>query len=436
VSGFTDRQLRRRHKKVEGEKDMKRMTLKLTRVLIVTLLCATGVTTASSQESPKVDENALAARGEEIANQDPLALELRNLLSGDPMRQGFYIGMAAAEGQTVPGPGKQKIHDSLSKDKQVGFSVAVSFSLERNRNAELAAVGAKIALADPLVAEARNARPPDELLGWRSDIIFYRLGFDIATGIFGDRARGALGNTATGPGSLKIRDSLSAAGQGGFNASVKLHLGQAPPSSAPEARPRGSEEVTSIDNTYKSDKVYAGLKNAGSDPTANEIRCRGYSHRGGSEYVFFDINSRTSQTGATIVTYEMAFTTSVKAAGSNGEGLQPGECSFVDRPISTSARYRIRFETPDNAQLNQQLHGTPLDTSPTAAERFPDTQTIPAYLRDQNHYWSFFGARSDGNFFVTTGNRYWKPAPEMIRPVDSKRINRDNPYVLAPRKPE
>lgn len=50
------------------------------------------------------------------------------------------------------------------------------------------------------------------------------LGFDIATGIFGDPALGAKGNTATEPGSLKIRDGLSAAGQRGFNASVALHL--------------------------------------------------------------------------------------------------------------------------------------------------------------------------------------------------------------------
>ena len=53
---------------------------------------------------------------------------------------------------------------------------------------------------------------------------FYRLGFDIATGIFGDPAKGAQGNTATGPGSLGIRDALSVAGQKGFNALVAFHV--------------------------------------------------------------------------------------------------------------------------------------------------------------------------------------------------------------------
>jgi len=41
---------------------MKRITSKLTRVLLVTLLYAMTVTTAIAQESPKVDLNALAAK--------------------------------------------------------------------------------------------------------------------------------------------------------------------------------------------------------------------------------------------------------------------------------------------------------------------------------------------------------------------------------------
>ncbi len=54
--------------------------------------------------------------------------------------------------------------------------------------------------------------------------MFYQLGFDIATGLFGDPALGAQGNTLMGPGSQRIRDTLSAAGQRGFDDSVKFHL--------------------------------------------------------------------------------------------------------------------------------------------------------------------------------------------------------------------
>jgi hypothetical protein len=86
--------------------------------------------------------------------------------------------------------------------------------LEEKCNAELAAKGAAIAQVDPIVAAGRAAE---------ADVL-YRQGFDIATGIFGDPALGANGNTAAGPGSQGIRNSLSAAGQRGFDASVKLHL--------------------------------------------------------------------------------------------------------------------------------------------------------------------------------------------------------------------
>jgi hypothetical protein len=122
--------------------------------------------------------------------------------------------MAAAEGQTLPGPGKQAIHDGVCGTEQTGFDAAVSFSLQRNRNAQLAATGAAIANVDPVVAEARTTDPD----------VFYWLGFDIATGIFGDPGLHALGNTATGSGSMAIRDALSPNAQRGFNASVALHL--------------------------------------------------------------------------------------------------------------------------------------------------------------------------------------------------------------------
>ena len=153
-------------------------------------------------------------KGEALANEDPLALELFNQ-QPDSARLGFDLGMAVAEGNTLPGPGKENFCASQSTpEQQRGCRIAVLFSVERNRNAKFASTGAAIAQADAAVAEARNAQTD----------VFYRLGFDIATGIFGNPALGARGNTATGPGSLGIRDSLSAAGQRGFNASVKLHL--------------------------------------------------------------------------------------------------------------------------------------------------------------------------------------------------------------------
>jgi len=156
----------------------------------------------------------LAVRGEALASADPRSASLREQQAEGPKRTGFDIGMAAAENQTAPGPGKDRIRATLAAGEQAGFDVGVSFSLDRNRNAELAATGERIAGADPAAAAARE-RDPDGR---------YQLGFDIATAIFGDPALGAKGNTATGPGSLGIRDALSAASQRGFNDAVAYHL--------------------------------------------------------------------------------------------------------------------------------------------------------------------------------------------------------------------
>jgi hypothetical protein len=160
------------------------------------------------------DLNALATRGAELSLQDPLAAVLRNRTPDGAARRGFDVGMGIWEGNSAPGPGKQKIHDALSPAEQPGFDVAAAFSLPRNKYAALAKVGAAIGNADPAVANARNAE----------NDVFYWLGFDIASGIFGDPAAGSLGNKSTGPGSLGIRNELNASGQRGFDAATALHL--------------------------------------------------------------------------------------------------------------------------------------------------------------------------------------------------------------------
>lgn len=112
------------------------------------------------------------------------------------------------------GPGKQAILDALPANQRDGFRAAVSITLDRNRNLDLATIGASIAETDQELMTARITDPDPRF--W--------LGFDIATGLFGNPALGSRGSTATGPGSLGIRDGLSAPAQRGFNASVTLHF--------------------------------------------------------------------------------------------------------------------------------------------------------------------------------------------------------------------
>ncbi|HME09427.1 MAG TPA: hypothetical protein VKG25_20375 [Bryobacteraceae bacterium] len=179
--------------------------------------CAFTIFDTSKFALPTLTQKATdpqIARGTILADQDPLAAALRDAQPDGPARRGFLIGMAVAEGQTLPGPAKQAIHDTLPAGEQGGFSAAVTFSLERNLNAPLGANGAAIADKVPALAAARKAEP----LG------FYTLGFDIATGLFGNAALGGLGHTAAGPGAFRIRDGLEAAGQRGFNASMTFNL--------------------------------------------------------------------------------------------------------------------------------------------------------------------------------------------------------------------
>jgi hypothetical protein len=78
----------------------------------------------------------------------------------------------------------------------------------------LASIGEDIAEQDATLLLARRAEADPN----------YKFGFDVATAIFGDMAFGAQGNTLTGPGSMRIRGGLTAAGQRGFDAAVRIHL--------------------------------------------------------------------------------------------------------------------------------------------------------------------------------------------------------------------
>ena len=385
---------------------MKRITLNIISIVITALLCASSGTTAVCQER-RIDINALAARGEILANEDSLALELREQQPDGPSRRGFDIGMAAAEGQTEPGPGKQRIHDSLSPDEQPGYRAAVAFSLERNRNAEWARKGAAIAEADSVIGEARNA----------GNDVFYKLGFDIATGIFGDPALGAKGNTATGPGSLGIRNALSASGQRGFDDSVTANLnrrGVKTTDSRLDPRiPAGAgTRDPRIDPARRA--TIPSTTPAPEEPEYRELRCRGsYS---------FEIRVGDWYTGSNLKQMIVEFAPIYEPTDDLGSNLRPGACAFVGSKWKGAIPSEIHQVIVAYGQEKQVLKGTPVDTSPTAAERFPDAQNVPLYLKDSDHYWSFYVKDTGRGTLEANYGRFWKPSkpsrklsPEAIR---------------------
>jgi hypothetical protein len=369
------------------------------RIFVTIVFCASIVTSVLAQEKPVVfDRLASISRGTQLVAADEVAKKLADH-TADNERSGFYIGMAIAENHTYPGPGKSRTCASLTELEARSCEVGVTYSVERNRNIALITRGRAIVEADPAIAAERTRVVR---VGPRYYLaVFLGLGFDIG-------AAAAEGQTQPGPGKDKTRDSLNIWLRDGFNAAVSFTLERNRNNAALGA----TTETT--DGRWTDRAGSNSATTAGPPPdrvVSREIRCRGYAKTGGSEYVFFTINSRPSPTGETLVTYEIAFSPDTRAAGTRGENLRPGFCAFVDRPISASGPYRIRFETVANAQLKQAQHGSSIDRSSTAAESYPDVNTIPVYLKGENHYWSFGGVTDSGRgYFVASGNGFWKPA--------------------------
>ena len=137
-------------------------------------------------------------------------------------------------------------------------------------------------------------------------------------------------------------------------------------------------------------------------PTANarkELRCRG-----GTGLTF----NPSGNAGTNLVAMTLAYAVSGSAAGDVGRGLTEGTCAWADRTGTNPEPGRIRFTTPGNAQLRQAQSGTPVDRTPNAAERFPDAHTIPVYMTDPAHYWTFtVGALQPDS---ATAHGVWKPS--------------------------
>jgi hypothetical protein len=132
-----------------------------------------------------------------------------------------------------------------------------------------------------------------------------------------------------------------------------------------------------------------------------ELRCRG----GGLK--FNSTPGGTSSSGEQMMNMTVDF-----AAGAQGAGkatLKPGQCSWVDRGLRSGESTQIRFEIVYFAQQQQARHGSPVDRSPTAAERYPDAQNVPQYLSSSDHYWSFFVYNTNSGYLQATSQKYFKP---------------------------
>ena len=115
-----------------------------------------------------------------------------------------------------------------------------------------------------------------------------------------------------------------------------------------------------------------------------ELRCRG-----GAGLRFIVTDGRTPSSGDQTRIMIVDFQPAVQPADPSGRNLQPGQCAFPERVVRTNEPNQIVQELVYFAQLKRQLHGA-VDTSPTAAEKYPDAQNVPKYLSDAKHFWIFF----------------------------------------------
>ena len=98
---------------------------------------------------------------------------------------------------------------------------------------------------------------------------------------------------------------------------------------------------------------------------------------------------RSGSAVSNVVPMSLSYPISRNQAGATGHGLTQGTCAWVDRNGLRAEPGTVRFTTAGNAQIKQAQSGMPVDRTPNAAERFPDANTIPLYMQDGSHFWTF-----------------------------------------------
>jgi len=106
------------------------------------------------------------------------------------------------------------------------------------------------------------------------------------------------------------------------------------------------------------------------------LNCRG------GERLVLDTIGHPSGIGARLK-LSLAFIASRRAAGVEGEGLEPSTCAWFDRPVNGDEPRRVRF-------------------SPVIGDTTPQRT-----VRDSSMYWSFLAYNSDSGYITGVAYRHW-----------------------------
>lgn len=132
---------------------------------------------------------------------------------------------------------------------------------------------------------------------------------------------------------------------------------------------------------------------------ANDVK-RDLVCRGGASGLLY---GGGASAGANLAKVQLTYQVSPNVPGPAGSGLATGSCAWTDRAAMPPEPGKIWFITASNAQLKQVQSGGAIDRSPTAAERWPDVRSIPEYLKDPAHYWTFSVMSRDPDSALTNG---------------------------------
>lgn len=184
--------------------------------------------------------------------------------------------------------------------------------------------------------------------------------------------------------------------------------------------------TTNFSNSFGATKNAPGVpvltKIAGTATRSSELVCRGGPSLGFNQGATVGDNEVQMQ-----LTYEL----STKRPGPTGTGLNPGTCALVNPVGIVKPPGQIRFTTSGNAQLSQIKRGDAVDRSPTAAEHWPDSHTIPVYMSDPNHFWIFRTMTDDLSSAASHGS--WKPSIlDVITSKSPKDISTKRSEPLGP----
>jgi len=152
-----------------------------------------------------------------------------------------------------------------------------------------------------------------------------------------------------------------------------------------------------------SSKAEASLDPSMSMQQSYELRCRG-----GGSMKFNSTPGSTSSSGEQMMNVTIDFAVGTQGAGTGKPNLNPGQCSWIDRGLRPGEPPQIHLEIVSFGQLAETRHGSPVDRSPTAAERYPDAQNVPQYLSSSDHYWTFWVYNSGQRYLQSTSQRVFK----------------------------